>query len=99
MRVSDLEKATKIFERIKVLDESIIKLDKQAIKIVEGGDISVNLTLKFIDNEEEKKKEAKNITSNDGMGFSLLSYTLYGTGNDATPIGETISEELNDYSK
>ena len=59
MNLKKLEKATKILEKIKVLDAEIIQIDKFAI-LVASGETKINIDLKC-ENHRKKEDEANKV--------------------------------------
>lgn len=55
MNAKKIEKIAKAYEKIKVLDAEILKLDKMAMKLADGiGELSINITF-----DEPKESEVK----------------------------------------
>ena len=73
-----LEKAAKIFEKIKQLDAEIIEIDKYAM-LVANGDVEPSFELSFKMLKTEEKEEEKQGTENLLESYSnSLRMTIYG---------------------
>lgn len=65
MNITKLEKATKIYEQIKILDSQIIQIDKFAM-LVANGEIKSSFELKIEDIGKKKEDEEKISFDEDG---------------------------------
>lgn len=87
MKLKDLEKATKIYEEIKILDVDINKLDKLAQSVAYGNS-EVKLYLNITNIKAKEISEKSNLFNEDGDLKSTIShpsnsmydkYTVYGS--------------------
>jgi hypothetical protein len=67
MNYTLIEKAAKLYEKIKVLDNEIIAIDKMA-QLFANEDAEAELKLKYV---ESKKEEKQNIVDEDGSLSSI----------------------------
>lgn len=65
MNLRNLEQATAVLAKIKVLDAEIIELDKFAMMIA-NGEIKSSFDLKLLDLEKQEKEENKQVLDEDG---------------------------------
>lgn len=103
MTIKQLEKASKIIEKIKKLDDEIIELDKYAMKLINSNS-EISLTLSF---DKENKESDKVSFDEDGSlisqprmeyisPFSMFQNTMFGLGGfSGEPKKQNDTETLN----
>jgi hypothetical protein len=84
MNVKQLQKASRILEKIKMLDEEIIQIDKQAL-LIANGEVKIELSLKVKDLAKERKEAEKVQFDEDGSliqggGFYEMMRRSMGSG-------------------
>ena len=95
MNIKKLEKATKIFEQIKVLDAQIIEIDRFAM-LVANGEIKSSFELKVEDIGKKKEDEEKVSFDADGSlikGDSIPEYSFRINWGSIIPCGLTGSSD------
>ncbi len=74
MEVTKMDKAVKVYEKVKQLDLEIIELDKVAMQLA-NDDTEVSLEFKLINHSETEKKEELSVLEQMEKKIGLGNYT------------------------